>query len=205
MIGFELNDAVIVEQKQVLEQALSTNPKTQKTLQGLIRRVIRESSKEVVKSASAAIKADPRGAARAVRTTVYKKILGANINIYNSRKAHGSTSYEPPRTLRAGQRGGNRRQRSERTKSIMGYEALDRGFILRWINDGTPGNRNIRFIPNEKRKVDRWNHNPNTGRRGNVEARHFFVSAGESALVKAADALANLIDTELDNILNKKK
>ena len=87
----------------------------------------------------------------------------------------------------------------------MGYEALDRGFILRWINDGTPGNRNIRFVPNEKRRVDRWNHNPNTGRRGNVEARHFFVSAGESALVKAADALANLIDTELDNILNKKK
>ena len=35
MIGLEVNDAVIVEQRKVLEQALSTNPKTQKALQKL--------------------------------------------------------------------------------------------------------------------------------------------------------------------------
>lgn len=202
MIGLEVNDAVLVEQKQVLEQAMSTNPKTQKALQKLIRQVIMEARKMVVSS----IKfkhGDPRGAARAVRTAVYKKILGANINIYNSRKAHGSTNYEPPRKGSTG-RGGNRRTRSPRTARIMSYDALDRGFILRWLNDGT-NDRSISFTENDKRKVDKWNHRPNTGNRGSIVAYHFFRGAGERALVQAADNLASLIDTELENILNKTK
>ena len=89
----------------------------------------------------------------------------------------------------------------------MGYDALDRGFILRWVNDGmTRTNpRTIKFTPNESRKVDKWNKHPNTGNRGSITARHFFRNAGEPALVKAVDALANLIDTELEAMLNKKK
>jgi hypothetical protein len=204
MIGLEVNDAVIVEQRKVLEQALSTNPKTQKALQKLIRRVIMEARAKVSSAASDKIKNDPRGAAQAVRTSVYKKILGANINIFNSRKAHGQNRYEPPRKGVSG-RGGNRRTRSPRTSQIMGYAPLDRGFILRWINDGTPGARNIEFTPNDRRKVDKWNKHPNTGNRGNIAARNFFKGAGERALVQAADALANLIDTELETIMNKTK
>ena len=206
MLSLEVNDAVVLEQKQVLEQALSTNPKTQKALQSLIRKVIKEARAKVVEAAGNAIKNDPRGSARAVRTAVYKKILGANINIYNSRKAHGSTSYEPPRKGSTG-RGGNRRLRSSRTARIMSYDALDRGFILRWVNDGMTKTspRVINFTENDNRKVDRWNKHPNTGNRGAIAARNFFRNAGEPALVKAVDALANLIDTELENILNKKK
>ena len=205
MVSLEVNDAVVLEQKQVLEQALSTNPKTQKALQKLIRQVIVEARATVVKAAERAMDNDPRHAARAVRTAVYKKILGANINIYNSRKAHGSTSYEPPRN--PSPRGGNRRARSGRTAQIMGYDALDRGFILRWVNAGmTRTNpRSIKFTPDESRKVDKWNKHPNTGNRGAIAPRNFFRNAGEPALVKAVDALANLIDTELENILNKKK
>jgi hypothetical protein len=203
MIGFEIDNTVIVEQQQILEQALSTNPKTQKALQKLIRKVIMEARAKVVSVADDKIKNDPRGAARAVRTAVYKRILGANINIYNSRKAHGSTSYEPPRHPSV--RGGNRRTRNARTARIMSYDALDRGFILRWINDGTPGVRNIEFTHNERRKVDKWNKHPNTGNRGNIAARNFFRGAGERALVTAADNLANLIDTELETILSKTK
>ena len=86
----------------------------------------------------------------------------------------------------------------------MSYGPLDRGFILRWMNDGTDG-RNITFTPNERRKADRWNHNPNTGYRGNVAPRHFFRGAGERALAQAADNLATLIDTELADMLNKTK
>ena len=86
----------------------------------------------------------------------------------------------------------------------MSYGPLDRGFILRWMNDGTDG-RKITFTPNERRKADRWNHNPNTGYRGNVAPRHFFRGAGERALAQAADNLATLIDTELMTMLNKTK
>ena len=202
MIGIEIDNTVIVEQKQILEQALSTNPKTQKALQKLIRKAIMEARAKVVAAASDAIENDPRHAARAVRTAVYKKILGANINIYNSRKAHGSTSYEPPRKGVSG-RGGNRRSRSERTRKVMGYEALDRGFILRFINSGV-NDRHIEFTERLGRRVDKWNKHPNTGNRGSIAARHFFRGAGERALVQAVDSLANMIDTELENILNKK-
>lgn len=202
MVSLEVNDAVVLEQKQVLEQALSTNSKTQKALQKLIRKAIMEARAKVVAAASDAIENDPRHAARAVRTAVYKKILGANINIYNSRKAHGSTSYEPPRKGVSG-RGGNRRSRSERTRKVMGYEALDRGFILRFINSGV-NDRHIEFTERLGRKVDKWNKHPNTGNRGSIAARHFFRGAGERALVQAVDSLANMIDTELENILNKK-
>ena len=83
MIALDINDNVLVEQRKVLEQALSTNPKTQKALQKLIRQVVKQARTEVV----GGIKfkdGDPRGAAQAVRTAVYKKILGANLNIYSS-------------------------------------------------------------------------------------------------------------------------
>ena len=203
MIGLEVNDAIILEQQKVLEAALSTNPKTQKALQKLIRKALMEVRPELVSAARGAMVSDPRGAAQGIRTSVYKKILGANINIYNSRKAHGRNNYEPPRKGVSG-RGGNRRTRSPRTSQIMGYAPLDRGFILRWINDGTPGERNIEFTPNDRRKVDKWNQHPNTGNRGNISARNFFRGAGERALAQAADNLATLIDTELEAMLNKK-
>lgn len=192
MIGLEINDAVIVEQKQVLEQALSTNPKTQKALQKLIRQVIIEARENVVGN----IKfdnGDPRQTARAVRTSVYRKILGANINVYNGRKAHGSNNYEAPRTLRHGQRGGNRVPRGHNTERMLRYAPNDRQMILRWVNSGTgertAGTRGGRI----------------GGNRGSIAARNFFSRTGDRALVQAADKLATLIDTELMNILNKTK
>ena len=208
MIGLEINDAVVMQQSQVLEQALSTNPKTQKALQQLIRKAIMEARAKVVASAKSAMQSDPRDAARAVRTAVYKKLLGANINIYNSRKAHGSTSYEPPRTLRPGQRGGNRVPRGGRTKQIMGYEARDRGFILRFINSGTDdryaGFGRMGNTASQRKAYDAKN-SGGKGFRGRIAPRNFFRGAAERALVQATDVLANLIDTELENILNKKK
>ena len=204
MVSLEVNDAVVLEQRQVLEQALSTNPKTQKALQKLIRRVIMEARKETIDNIHFD-NGDPRGARQSVRTAVYKKILGANINIYNSRKAHGATSYEPPRHPSI--RGGNRMARSGRTQQIMSYGPLDRGFILRWVNSGTSGRyagngRNGRTQADKDAFIFRTG---GRGWRGSIAPRNFFRGAAEPALVKAVDALANLIDTELENILNKKK
>lgn len=201
MIDLELNDTVVVEQQRALEAALSTNPKTQKALQRLIRSVIKEARAQVVGSIEFK-HGDPRGAAQSVRTAVYKRILGANINIYSGRKAHGANSYEPPRN--PSHRGGNRRTRSGRTQQIMSYGPLDRGFILRFQNDGT-GDRSVNFTANDKRKVDKWNKHPNTGSRGAISPRNFFRNTGERAMAQAADNLANLIDTELTNMLNTKK
>ena len=193
MIGLEVNDAVVIQQSQVLEQALSTNPKTQKALQKLIRKALMEVRPELVAAARGAMGSDPRGAAQGIRLSVYKKILGGNVNILNSRKAGRPTTYEPPRKLQPGQRGGNRVPRGNRTDTVMHYGPHDRQWILRFINSGTSdrmaGSRGGRL----------------SGNRGSIAARNFFGCAASSALTKAADNLATMIDTELENILNKKK
>ena len=193
MVSLEVNDAVVLEQKQVLEQALSTNPKTQKALQKLIRKALMDVRPELVSAARGAMDNDPRGAAQGIRTSVYKKILGGNVNILNMRRKAGApTSYEPPRTLRPHQRGGNRVPRGKRTDTVMHYGPLDRQWILRFINSGTAdrmaGTRGGRL----------------SGNRGNIAPRNFFRGAGDRALAQAADNLANLIDTELGAMLNKK-
>lgn len=186
MVSLDVNDAAILKQKQVLEQALSTNPKTQKALQKLIRQVIKEARLEVVNSTHFK-NGDPRGARQSIRTSVYKKILGANLNIYNSRKAGKPTSYEPPRKLVPGQRGGNRIPRSAKTQRMMSYGPHDRGMVLRWQNSGTSG-RESRY-----------------GNRGVITAGNWFSPRGQRAIGQAVSKLSNLIDTELENILNKKK
>lgn len=192
MIGLEVNDAVILEQQKVLEAALSTNPKTQKALQKLIRKALMEVRPELVAAARGAMGSDPRGAANGIRLSVYKKILGGNVNILNSRKAGKPTTYEPPRKLQPHQRGGNRVPRGTRTDTVMHYGPHDRQWILRFLNSGTSdrmaGSRGGRL----------------SGNRGSIAARNFFGRAGSSALTKAAENLATLIDTELEAMLNKK-
>ena len=194
MITLDVNDSVILEQQKVLEAALSTNPKTQKALQKLIRKALMEVRPELVSAARGAMGSDPRGAAQGIRTSVYKKILGGNINILNMRKKAGKpTAYEPPRKLQPHQRGGNRVPRGKRTDTVMHYGPHDRQWILRFVNSGTSdrmaGTRGGRL----------------SGSRGSIAPRNFFRGAGERALAQAADNLATLIDTELADILNKKK
>ena len=184
MFEFEANEAVIVESKKVLEAALSTNPKTQAVLRKMIRQYVLQAREQVVNSIHFK-NGDPRGAARAVRTAVYKKVLGANINIFNSRKAHGSNSYEPPRKLREGQRGGNRRMHSQDTQRMMSYAPLDRGMILRWVSSGT-GNRSTRY-----------------GSRGAIAARNFFRPLGDRAMGVMRDNLATAIEAELTKLFNE--
>ena len=192
MIGLEFNDTVILEQQKVLEAALSTNPKTQKVLQNLIRKALMEVRPQLVAAARGAMGSDPRGAAHGIRTSVYKKILGGNVNILNMRKKTGTpTSYEPPRKLQPHQRGGNRVLRGKRTDTVMHYGPHDRQWILRFINSGTSdrtaGSRGGRL----------------SGNRGNIAPRNFFSSAGQRALAQAADNLAMLIDTELEAMLKE--
>lgn len=193
MISLEVNDAVVLEQQKVLEAALSTNPKTQKVLQKLIRQALMDVRPELVSAARGAMGSDPRGAAQGIRLSVYKKILGGNVNILNMRgKAGAPTNYKPPRKLRPHQRGGNRVPRGPRTEKIMSYGPHDRQWILRFINSGTSD----RMAGSRGGSL--------SGNRGAIAPRNFFRGAAERSLMRAADNLANLIDIELEAILNKK-
>lgn len=197
-----IDDTLISNQEQNLRAAMSTDPKMRKVIQHHIREALFEARRDVMAAFPA--EHDPRGARRAIRTSVYDKVLGGNINILTGKKAHGTNSYEPQRTLVAGQRGGNRRKRSERTKQIMSYAPLDRGFILRFVNSGTKtrviGFRNTLKGNRSKyeSRVTRISRGmkAGTGNRGAIAPRNWFMSSAESALGAAAQTIADLIAIE---------
>ena len=179
-----------------LQKMRTDNPGFEKRLRGVIRKILGEARAHLRENAASGLQmdSDPRHAYKAVRFAVYKKLFGGQVNILNSRRAGASSSYQPPRTLAQGQRGGNRRDRKSRDLGI--YEGVDRGFILRWLNDGmTKTNpRKINFNYNDKRREDRWNHHPNTGNRDVISARNWFKDASLQELQKVAGEMESLID-----------
>lgn len=177
--GFEVDG--LVKQREDLERLLMSNPAMEKKVQGLIRKVLMVARREIGKQIPFE-HGDPRQAYKAVKTSVYRQILGGNVSILNKRRAGSPGSYEPPRKLRPGQRGGNRVPRGERTDTVMHYQGADRAFVLRFLNAGTQqreaGTRGGRL----------------SGNRGNIKPRNFFEPASHQALRNAADQLSHLID-----------
>ena len=204
-----IDDTILTNQADNLKAAMSTDPKMRKVIQQHIREALFAARKEIM-SDFPAENGDPRKSAKAIRTSVYQKVLGGNINILTGKTAHGGGTYEPQRTLTPGKRGGNRRQRSERTKQIMGYGPLDRGFILRFVNSGTK-TRVIGFRNTVKanrsmyeRTVTRIHSGDKTrtGNRGSIAARNWFMQSAESNLGTAAQNIADMIAIEASAIIN---
>lgn len=179
-----------------LQKLKTDNPGFERRLRAAIRKVLGQARANLQKAAGIGLnmESDPRHAYKAVRFAVYKRLLGGQVNILQSRKAGGETGYRPARTLTPGQRGGNRRVRTSRNLDI--YEGVDRGFILRWLNNGmTKTNpRTIKFTANDKRKVDKWNKHPNTGNRGVIAARNWFRGASLNELQAVSGEMQALID-----------
>lgn len=194
------NGAVTISGLDAFEKKLkgleTTNPGFEKRLRGVIRKILGEARANLRNDAASGLdmKSDPRHAYKAVRYAVYKRIFGGQVNILQSRKAGASSNYVPPRKGSTG-RGGNRRVRTSR--NLDKYEGADRGFILRWLNDGmTKTNpRVIKFTENDRRKLDKWNKHPNTGNRGAIAARNWFRGASLQELQKVAG--------EMDELINK--
>jgi hypothetical protein len=192
-----------VEQKKELEKLMMSNPAMEKKVQGLIRSVLAEVRKKMGEEAQGAMASDPRQAYKAVRSAVYKRILGGNVNILQKRRASGGGTYTPTRTLRTGQRGGNRRLRSERSMKLESYVGSNRGFVLRFLNAGT-NERGINFTSDEAREhvhrgsqggnLQKYGKTINTGRRGAIAPRNFFGNRSHLEMEKAAENLTKLID-----------
>lgn len=204
MFSFEVNNAQVVAQLKVFDEALSTSDRAAGRLRKLIRKEIAVARSEVVRGIRFT-GGDPRGTRQAVRTTVYKRVFGGNLNILNSRKAHGSNSYRYEYKRMPGQRGGNRRKRTGRTERVMSYAGIDRGFILRFLNAGTSA-RSISFRSDERRGryASNSGHRVNTGNRGSISGSHFFRSLSERALARMEERLSEAIEEELSKMLNNK-
>ena len=199
-----IDDTLISNQEQNLRAAMSTDPKMRKVIQQHIREALWEARKEMINSANFA-NGDPRQSLRAIRNSVYEKVLGGQINIKRSRKDHGSGSaYTPPRTLTPGQRGGNRRPRSRRTEQINSGSPLDRGWILNILDKGTK-TRVIGFRNTVKGNRTRYENRvyrinrgdkAHTGNRGSIAPRNWFRPAAESALQMAMQRISEMIEIE---------
>ena len=173
----------IVRQKQELESLLMSNPAMEKKVQGLIHKVLLAARKEISTAASGKIKNDPRQAYKAVKSAVYRRILGGNVSILSKRRA-GKRGPLPPVVhqletrvnSKGNHRGGNRMPRSRRTEDLLTYQGADRGFILRFLNAGTDDRES------------------RVGNRGAISARSFFATSSQRAMERAASQLETLIE-----------
>lgn len=185
------NFDALVKRREDLDRMMIGNPEMEKRVQKLVRQVIIAARRAVSEDARGEMRSDPRQTYKAVKSAIYKRILGGSISILNRKKTSGgASSYEPPRKLRPNQRGGNRVPRGSNTQRIMGYSGADRGFILRFLNAGTSdrvaGTRGGRL----------------TGNRGRIAARNFFGRTSQQAMERAAQQLENLIDQLIQNEFN---
>ena len=176
----------IDERIKQLGEAQTKNPMMRKRINEVIRQALAQVRKTLQSDARSGLQmdSDPRHAYKAVRYAVYRRIFGGQVNILQNRRAGTMRLYEPPRTLKEGQRGGNRRRRTQRTTDLMSYEGKDRGFILRFLNAGTD-TRRTRY-----------------GNRGAIAPRNWFMQSAESALGNAAQMIADLIEIEAAAIAN---
>lgn len=199
-----IDDTIISNVADNLQAAMTTDPKMRKAIQQHIREAIWEARKEMINSVSFT-NGDPRQSLRAIRNSVYEKILGGQINIRRAKSDHGGgNGYTPPRKLTPGQRGGNRRPRSERTEQINRGSPLDRQWILNILNKGTK-TRVIGFRNTVKGNRDRYNasvtrisrgYTARTGNRGSIAARNWFMPAAESALSQAMQRISEMVAIE---------
>ena len=191
MINFDFDNAVVMRQKAALESMLVSNPDTAANIRKLITHEIAKARAAISQSAKGAMASDPRQAYKAVRRSVYKSILGGQVNIFNPRGGASSSgsSFAKARKLdnHPHQRGGNRRKRSARTDQVDGYVGKDRGFILRFVNSGISKPRQTRY-----------------GNRGVIPARNWLPTSGQRELEAAAERLSALIDKELVKMMNEK-
>lgn len=167
-----------------LDNLRTDSKRMKRDLKKILRSVLSHARKAVSRDAKSLLPSDPRRAYAAVRHSVYKRILGGHVNILNRRRGavKRMSIYRPPRKLRPGQRGGNRRPRSARTNQIDGYTGLDRGFILRIVNAGTD-KRQTRY-----------------GNRGSIQARNWFAPSSQKAVGHAADEFAKLVERAIDEV-----
>ena len=188
------NGAITIEGIDALNgrlKALQTdNPGFDKRIRAAIREILIESRKQLVSQSASGLKmqGDPRQAYKAVKTAVYRRVLGGSVSLLNRRKA-GARLPEPPvvhqmetRTNSKGNhRGGNRMPRSQRTIDLMTYSGADRAFILRFLNQGT----DARIAGTRDGKIN--------AKRGAIAPRKWFQQASTQQLQQAAGKIEELI------------
>lgn len=200
MVGLEVDTQMLENQRLALQACMTVDSELAKRL----RECIFQELKRIRNDVSGGLKfanGDPRGTRGAVKRYVAGKYLGGVVSILDGKKSGSKNSYEAPRKLRPGQRGGNRMLRSQRTDDMLHYGPDERGFILRFVNSGTipryangrnVSGRNMRNFFKLQEEGDYY--------RGSIAARNFMDRLGSPAMQKAVDNLSKMIDEEFNKL-----
>lgn len=172
---------ITIENGAKIDQLLTTNPEMDKRIRKVVRRALAQAQKKLQ---GIAMPMSTKEAYKAVRKAVYKKVLGGNLNIISSNKRAGNRAPLPPvvhrletETNKAGNhRGGNRIPRSSRTEDLLTYMGEDRGFILRFLNDGTA------------QRANRY------GNRGSIQGGNWFANSSTRLMEWAAGEIDQMLD-----------
>ena len=207
MFGIHVTDDVEIQVKHI-EQMLTDNPDTRKSLQDAIRQLVWMARNSVSHNMAGIFQnGDPMEARRSVRNSVYRSILGGKLTIASKRKGEGRWRVvQKDRIVEQNpkMRGGNRRRRSMRTIKMQGYEPTDRGMILNWVNAGTKdryaSGRNGKTMIQYLRHIYKTN---GRGFRGNIMARDFFEPMANAAFTAIAPQIKSMIEAELEKSFNK--
>lgn len=191
-LELELNTQAIREHVEDLGKMLTTNNAMRDRIRTIIRKEIKKARADIAKDVHNSLSNDPRKAYRAVRHTIYKQVLGGNINILAPRRAGAKYMLIRQRTLQPGQWGGNRRKRSQRTEALESYFGKDRGFVLRFQNSGTD-ERSIRVGPNARKM----------GNRGNIAPRGVFATSALYHLQDVEQAIGEAFEQEFVTAWNE--
>lgn len=164
------------ENIEMLNSIITKDASMERQLRSIISKALKKARSNVSKDAKAYLENDPRGAYKAVKHSVYKKLFGGNISILQKRRRSAPTTYVRPKADRTGKRGGNRVPASERTKQVNSYAGSDRGFVLRFINAGTT------------KRMTRL------GNRGKIPASNWFSHVAPWQMDMAANIVSDAIE-----------
>ena len=169
---------------------------TDKTMEAKVQRIVRRVLGEVVGRMRGRMEnVSKKEAYRAIRKSVYKKVLGGNVNIIPPIYGSGKRAPLPPvrhrletaTNSKGNHRGGNRMPRSRRTEDLLTYWGSDRGFILRFLNEGTP-----KRSTNGVRNV------------GQIGGNRWFSRMSQDELERTAQMFDELMDKLIEREFNKK-
>ena len=202
-ISIDVNNQILENQMHALQACMTVDSEMGKRLRELIFQELKRVRNDIAGGLKFA-NGDPRGTRGAVKRYIASKYLGGVVSILDGKTSGRKNSYEAPRKLRPGQRGGNRMIRSKRTDDILHYGPDERNFILRFINSGT----HPRYANGRNGK---WNKHGNNSTffklqeqgdyyRGSIAPRNFMNTLGSPSMRRAVENLSKMVDEEFDKL-----
>jgi hypothetical protein len=203
-ISIDINNQILENQMHALQACMTVDSEMGKRLRELIFQELKRVRYDIAGGLKFA-NGDPRGTRGAVKRYIASKYLGGVVSILDGGTSGSKNSYEAPRKLRPGQRGGNRMIRSKRTDEILHYGPDERSFVLRFINSGTKP----RYANGRNGKWDKRGGNRTFFKlqeegdyyRGSIAPRNFMSRLGNPSMQRALENLSKMVDEEFDKLL----